>query len=237
MAWVLASSGVTFVLEVLMMPATSSAAVFWSGAYCTVVAPRCWSAALVTCPRANPPPPSWSATWAASPGTVVPLSTATVTSARLTAGPPVEPEVRVCPWDDTVFGLLAGVPPSSPPPKTWVTRRTTSTTPATAPRTIPMILRGSPSSVSPSRRSAPRGGTVADGGWRRRGAAVGGRAVGEGGLVCSVAGRGGAAVAAEVGADAGRSPGAVAAPAAVAAAGTGAGSPGFAGESGALGGG
>ena len=37
-----------------------------------------------------------------------------------------------------------------------------------------MILRGSRSSVSPSRRSAPRGGTVADGGWRRSGAAVAG---------------------------------------------------------------
>ena len=158
-----------------MMPATSSAAGFWPGAYCTVVSPRCWSAALVTWPRANPPPPSWSATWAARPGTVVPLRTATVTSARLTAGPPPEPEL----WDgrdDSVFGLLAGVLASSPPPKTWVTRRTTSATPATAPRTIPMIRRGSRSPVSASRRSAPRGGAAADGGWRRSGAAVAGRA-------------------------------------------------------------
>ena len=146
-----------FALEVLRCRATSSAAACWPGAYWTVVSARCWSAALVTWPRAKPPPLELvGRPGRRGPATVVPLSTATVTSARLTgADRRCRAGAAGTALGDAVLGLLAGVPPSSPPPKTWVTRRTTSTTPATAPRTIADDPARVASSVSPSRRPPP----------------------------------------------------------------------------------
>src|SRR5205807_1786785 len=151
---------------------------------------------------------SWSATWPASPGVVVPLRTDTVTLPRDTgawaAGVPA--------GDPTVLDALEGWLP--PPPPSWVTAMMITAIAATTPaamRMLRLLPRPGPGAppVGGRRSDPPRAG--AEGVVRRRGWA--------GGETCvrSARGRGGALVAAAVaGADGGAPRGGAAVAAAVA---------------------
>src|SRR4051794_6721124 len=155
--------------------AMASASARWPASYSTIVAERLWSDAFVTLPILKPLVWIRFATPRARPGTVVPLSTATVVSAGRT-GDVVEPEspvVSVPPaaGAEPAIVFAAGFG-SSPPPRTCVATTTPMIrTSATAAMTPSVVLRpgrfASCSSSSSGQRRAPagagRGVAVADG--------------------------------------------------------------------------
>src|SRR5689334_23730909 len=134
----------------------------WPGWYATMVAERAWSGAFVTVPILKPAFWSLVAAPRARPGTVVPLSTATVTSPReigagfVPLGVVDEPGVVVGELP-IVFGEFL----LEPPVKTVRIRTTAMTTTASAPPAIMSAVRrcGCPSSAA--------GGAAGGAGGRR----------------------------------------------------------------------